>query len=279
MAPTFSPDGKHLAMSIQRPDSTILDIWLYDLARETLSRMTFADADDDWPVWSPDGERIAFYSMRDGSNPNMYVRRADGSGEVERLLVSERPQLPLGFTPDGNTFIYFEDGDSKTDLWTLSLDEGAKPEPFLATPFDEHFAALSPDGKWLLYTSNESGREEIYLRPFPKAPGKWQVSTSGGQHALWSPDGKELFYRKDNDVIGVAVDLSAGAPVIGRPTVLFEFSMGGPINNREYDISPDGQRFVVVQDEFAGGQTKRSHLRFVFNWFTDLDSKVRRDKP
>jgi len=264
-------------MGIVRPDSTTSDIWLYDMTRKTLTRMTFADARDGWPVWSPDGARIAFYSMRDGDVPNMYIRRADGSGEVERLQMSERTQIPDAFTPDGTTIIYWE-FKTEGDIWTLSLEEGAKPKPFLVTPFREGYAALSPDGKWLAYTSNESGHDEVYLRPFPKAPGKWQVSTSGGQQPLWSPDGEELFYRKDSSIIGVAIDLNAGAPVIGQPSATFEVSVGAVGSERDYDISPDGQRFVVLKDEFDGKQAELSHLRFVFNWFSELESKVPKGK-
>jgi serine/threonine-protein kinase len=208
----------------------------------------------------------------------MYVRRADGSREVERLQVSERVQIPSTFTPDGKTLIYYEFHKAKGDLWSLSLGQGAKPEPFLVTPFEERSAAISPDGKWLAYTSNESGRYEIYLRPYPVAPGKWQVSTSGGRHPLWSPDAKELFYRKDGDFVGVVIDLSAEAPVIGQPTTIFEFSAGAPGFGRDYDISPDGQRFVVVKDELDGGQAERSHLRFVFNWFSELEAKIPKGK-
>jgi serine/threonine-protein kinase len=265
-------------MGMLRPDSTAIDIWVYDLTRETLGRLTFSDADDGRPVWSPDGKRIAFYSLRDGVIPNMYLRRADGSGEVERLQVSNLPQIPCGFTPDGNTVIYSEVGDTKGDLWSLSLEEGATPEPFLVTPFNEKHPALSPDGKWLAYTSNESGREEIYLRPFPKAAGKWQVSTSGGQHAMWSPDGTELFYEEDNDLMDVVIDLSAGAPMIGRPSTLFELPMGVREFGRGYDISPDGQRFVAVKAELRGGDFGESHLRFVFHWFSELETKIPKSK-
>ena len=277
-SPRFAPDGKHIAMAMLRPDSTAMDIWVYDLARETLGRLTYSDADDERPVWSPDGERIAFVSLRNGIIPNMYVRNADGSGEVERFQVSKITQIPCGFTPEGNTIIYYAIGDPNGALWSLSLEEGAKPEPFLVTPFNEKHPALSPDGKWLAYTSNESGREEIYLRPFPKAAGKWQVSTSGGQHAMWSPDGTELFYEEDNDLMDVVIDLRAGAPMIGRPSTLFELPIGANETGRGYDISPDGQRFVAVKAELGGRDFGKSHLRFVFHWFNELETKIPKSK-
>ncbi len=274
-APRFSPDGKQLALQVLRKDSTLEDIWLYDIGRKIMGRLTFSDATDAQPVWSPDGQRIAFLSQRDGFSPQMYVRRADGSGEVERLQKSDNVQIPLAFTPDGKTLIYFEwNSETKADLWSMSMTEGVKPEPFLVTPFRENHAVMSPDGAWVAYNSNESGRDEIYLRPFPQAPGKWQISSNGGRNALWSPDGKELFYRDGKKIMIVSIDHSSGAPIPGRPTLLVDAPFGYDNGARNYDISPDGKRFVVVTDDRQSQQGKLSHLQFVFNWFSELESKV-----
>jgi serine/threonine-protein kinase len=281
-SPKFSPDGKQLAMSILRSDAPIVDLWLYDLTRRTLIRLTFGDSNDINPIWFPDGERIAFASTRDSDKiDNMYFLRADGSGEVERLLPSDLPQIPHALTPDQKTLIYGEwHGTTKGDIWSFSMNDGAKPEPFLVTPFIESEAALSPNGKWLAYSSGESGHREIYLRPFPKAPGKWQLSTGGGRQPVWSPDGKELFFWDDIEMMVVTIDTEAGTPVADHPTRLFEFPAVGSSfpGMGEYDISPDGERFVVIKDEAAGEQPDTSHLRFVLHWFDELDSKVPKGK-
>lgn len=211
----------------------------------------------------------------------MYFLRADGSREVEPLLPSELSQIPRAFTPDEKTLIYGEwHGTTRGDLWSFSMADGANPEPFLVTPFIESQAALSPNGKWLAYSSDESGRREIHLRPFPKAPGKWQISTSGGKDPVWSSDGKELFFWNDSEMMVVTVDTEARTPVVDQPTRLFEFPavVSSFPGMGVYDISPDGERFVVIKDEAAGEQPDSSHLRFILHWFDEIDSKVPKGK-
>jgi Tol biopolymer transport system component len=258
-----------------------MDLWLYDIARRALSKFTFDAASDSNPVWSPDGTRIAFASNRDGIvSSNIFIKRVDGSAEVQRLQLNGKYQLPFAFSRDGKTLIY---GAGETfnerDLYTITLEDGAKPEPFLATQFYEWHAALSPDGEWLAYVSDESGRKEVYMRPFPKASGKWQVSSGGGIAPVWSPSGTEIFFQGDKMMMAATLNMAAGIPQIAEPIELFPLPTGfivGP----EYDISPDGEHFALVQGEGGdeGQQAERSHLRFVLNWFSELEAKIPRGK-
>ena len=176
-----SPDGKRLAVEID--EGSNMDLWVYELERETLSRLTFDEEADFVPVWTPDGQRVAFSSNRDGGTWNLYWKRADGTGDAERLTESGDLQLPWSWSPGGKVLAFFErSAETRWDLWTLPMEEdeqGAlkpgKPTVFLRTPFIEGRPAFSPDGRWIAYNSNESGRFEVYVRPFPGPGGKWQI--------------------------------------------------------------------------------------------------------
>ncbi len=275
--PSFSPDGKRLAVSIYRPDGSETDIWIHDLTRRTLSRLTFGDNEDSTPVWSSDGRDIAFSSTRDDVAGNLYMKKTDGSGEARRLQTSEFAQWPYAFTPDANTLIFGEwHAKTSGDIWSLSLDpvDDQQPQPFLVTEFVEVHGALSPDGAWLAYQSDESGQMEIYVRPFPKASGKWQISTDGGVFAVWSPDGKELFYRSRARTMVVPIEATKDSIAAGQPEMLFEFQTGGGPFRYPYDLAPDGERFVMIKHEGASEDIDRGHMRFVFNWFEELKTKV-----
>ncbi len=207
--PRFSPDGRRLAMAIR--EGSKADIWVYDLERGMLSRLTFNEAVDVDPVWTPDGRYVTFSSNRHGRAQNIYWKRADGGGEAQRLTESEHTQPPNSWSPDGKSLVFMEVGPQTSgDLWTLPMEEdGAgglkpgKPAPFLIAPFAERTPAFSPDGRWVAYYSDESGGYEVYVRPFPGPGGKWQISTSGGVMPTWSPNGKELFYRTGGNRIMV----------------------------------------------------------------------------
>ena len=188
--PRFSPDGRRLALDIG--GGTGLDVWVYEWARDTLTRLTFDPGADRNPVWTPDGRRIVFASARgDKSTPNLYWQRADGTGDVQRLTESKNLQYPASWHPSGK-FLAFEENVPQTgrDLLMLPMegDEASgwkpgKPTVFLNSPANEREPMFSPDGRWLAYESNESGRFEVYVRPFPGPGGKWQISTSGGANA------------------------------------------------------------------------------------------------
>ncbi len=230
----LSPDGKKAALRVAG------DIWIYEIERDTLTRLTF-DGTNDFPIWSPDGRTIAFVSFRSGSM-NMYQKPADGSIAETALAASPQPRVASSFSPDGRTLVFTElDPVRKEDLWLLPLDGAQKPIPFLQTPYAESFAAFSPDGKWLAYDSDESGRHEVYIRPYPGPGGKWQISSEGGRWPRWRRDGQELFYWRDNKTMAVSVETKSGFSA-GKPALLFEGAFA------EIDVAPDGQRFLVIKE-------------------------------
>ena len=199
--PRFAPDGRRLALDI--PAGPASDIWIYEWARDTLTRLTSDPGDDTNPVWTPDGHRIVFASDRaDRSTSNLYWQPADGTGGPQRLTESKNPQLPASWHPSGK-FLAFEELNPQTsfDLMILPLEgdetsgwKPGKPRAFFDSHFDEHQPMFSPDGRWLAYLSNETGRFEVYVRPFPGPGGKSQISTGGGLSPGWSRTKHELFF-------------------------------------------------------------------------------------
>lgn len=170
------------------------DIWIYDLARDTPTRFTFDPAADRYPLWSPDGERIVFMSRRDG-DPNLYWKAANGLGPVERLTTSPNVQVPHGFAPDGRLVFGDDPADTFVDLATLSMDGDHRTDVLVQTDYRDANADVSPDGRWLAYVSDESGQEEVYVRPFPNVnDGRWQISRNSGSKPVWGGDSQELFY-------------------------------------------------------------------------------------
>jgi len=272
--PRISPDGDRVAVPVEDQD---YDIWIWDFARETLTRLTFAPGEDTYPVWTPDGRRVAFASERDGT-ANLYWKAADGTGAVERLTESENRQYPYAFTPDTKQLVFLEVDEQGLDLGVISL-EGSS-EPLLATEFNERNGEISPDGRWLAYESDESGQPEIYVRPFPSVDeGKWQVSTGGGRRPLWAPDGRELFYLASSGTrlmaVGVRTEPSF-AP--GNAEVVFEGSFFAPPGapGRTYDIAPDGERFLMIKDS-GSDETSSTEFILVQNWFEELKRLVPTD--
>ncbi|MBI3666259.1 MAG: PD40 domain-containing protein [Acidobacteria bacterium] len=267
----LSPDGKRVAVQRNDPQTGNGDIWLLELARGGVSRFTFDPANDGGPVWSPGGGRmIVFASNRDG-NWNLYEKPSSGLGNEEPLWKSSDNKWPTDWSWDGRFIAYDSVGGSKTrgDVWILPGPGGApgerKPFPFLQTEFDELGAHFSPDGRWIAYASNEIGRSEVYVQPFTGAPSgasrsgaKWQVSTNGGADPRWRGDGKELFYTENNKIM--AVEVKAGSTFeAGFPKMLFELP-----NNSAWDITADGQRFlVIVPVEQA---STPSPITVVVNW-------------
>ena len=178
------------------------DIWVYDIPRQTLTRLTFEGLNQQ-PQWTPDGKRVTWRSEREGVPGNLFWKLADGTGSVERLTTSEFRQNPSSWSPDGQFLAFHQQpsvGSSPTnrDIWILPLEGERKPQSILQTQFNELGPVFSPDGRWLAYISDESVRNEIYIRPFPKVEeGKWQISTAGGVESRWARNGRELFYRNE----------------------------------------------------------------------------------
>jgi Tol biopolymer transport system component len=243
----ISPDGGTVAEERSDPHFGTYDLWLHDLARGAASRFTFDPKTDFLPVWSPDGSRIAFGSNRDGP-VNLYQKAASGAEEEDVLLQSPQNKRPTDWSRDGR-FLIFDKVDSKTklDIWVLPLSVGrspvpGKPFPFLRTEFNEQDAKLSPDGRWLVYVSDETGRHEIYAQTFPTPGGKYQVSTGGGIRPAWSRDGKELFYITADRKL-TAIQVKTGAKFeAGAAKPLLDV---GPDAGGFFDISPDGRRFLL----------------------------------
>ncbi len=265
--PQFSPDRKTVAVAAREVSGGNLDIWLYDVSRGLRTRFTFDPADDLEPVWSPDGRTIVFRSSRGGAG-NLFRKQADGSGTEELLYADDHIKLPYSFSPDGK-YLAFERQDLKTGLDILILPDPlakpgtSKPYPLVRTEFNEGDPTFSPNGLWMAYTSNESGRDEVYVAPFPGPGGKRQVSTAGGSAPLWRPDGNELFYyAAENRLMAAEVDAKGGAFEVKKVDALF-----GPLIGNGLDVSADGQRFLsAVAPEGESGEP----LTVVLNWTAGL---------
>jgi Tol biopolymer transport system component/predicted Ser/Thr protein kinase len=267
--PRLSPDGRRAVVSITEPES---QIWLYDFSREALTKFTSEGSANTAPAWAAGGKRIAFQSNKDGA-PNLFWQLADGSGGLERLSTSEYVQVPMSWSPDGQVLAYIEiNPNTGYDIWMLRLSDH-KAQPFLHTPFNESVPRFSPDGRWLAYISDESGRYEIYVQLYPGPGGKWQISTEGGTEPAWNPNGRELFYRSGDKMMAVDIATQTGFAA-GKPRMLFErHYVPTPGTNSNYDISTDGQRFLMLKatDQEQAAPTQ---INVVLNWFEELKQKV-----
>jgi DNA-binding beta-propeller fold protein YncE len=264
MYPRLSPDGQKVALSVERANGS--DVWVYDFRRATFTRLTF-EGNNNHSVWTPDGARIAFSSSRSGATRNIYWLPADGSAAAERLTTGPFNQIPEDWAPDGKTLMFSEfRPDSSWDIWTLSVTD-RKPQLFLGTPFHDGGRVFSPDGRWLAYYSDESGRGEVQVRPFPGPGPKWQVSTEGGVGPVWAPSGRELFYRSENRLMVADVQL-VPAFSARAPRLLFEGTFKASFY-AQFDVSPDGRRFIMIKPTDAA-----SRLVVVQNWQEELKRLV-----
>jgi eukaryotic-like serine/threonine-protein kinase len=274
--PALSPDGSKLAFALALDSNSDGDIWVVDVARHTKTRLTFGPQNSRNPIWWPDGKSIVFSYGPSGSADSLYRQNADGTGSKEKLL--ETPgiaEFPYSVTPDGRYIACMRrDPKSSTnfDIWALPLfpDKSGdqKPFPVVATNFTEVTPAFSPDGKWLAYANNETGRQEIYIQPFPSGAGRWQVSTAGGTSPNWRKDSKELFFiAPDWQMMAVDVSQKGASLQLGAPHVLFKSAATVRPSSGPYTVSADGKKFVM---NTVPQQSISEPLTLITNWTADL---------
>ena len=263
-APRFSPDGQRIAYRTAGKEN---HVWVYDLNRGTSTKLT-SEGYANWVTWTPDGQRLVFGWSKAGIR-DVFWQPADGSSPMERLTQREYNQYPGSWSPDGETLAFVQGHPvSGSDILLFQMRD-RKVSPFLNSEFDEMSPEFSPDGRWMVYVSNESGRNEVYVRQFPGPGGRWQISSEGGTEPLWSRNGRQLFFRRGNQVL--VVDVKAGTGFSGgRPRLVFEqpgFWDSLPI--RCWDISPDGMRFVMVK---LGERKPQPVTKMILvqNWLEEL---------
>ena len=261
----LTADGGRVAVSLFDRARRGRDIWLFDIARGLRTHFTFDPAEELTSVWSPDGSRVVFNANRKG-HWNLYLKASSGAGNEEELLADSLDKVPFDWSPDGR-FILFGVGafQAAADLWVLPLFGDRKPFPFLQTPFSEIPGRFSADGRWIAYASNESGRYEVYVAPFPRRGDKWQVSTAGGSWPRWGSDGKEIFYlAPDKKLMSAMVNGAGSAFEVGPVRPLFDthaLTIGN--TGSMYDVSPDGKRFLV---NTLAEEAAPAPITLVVNW-------------
>ena len=289
-APRLSPDGTRIAVDIKDRQS---DIWIWDLARETLMRLTLDRAS--YPIWTADGRSVVFKSLAGGASQNLLALAADGSGTVDQLTARPNGQVASSVTPDGTSLVGYEFSNQTARDITLvrltnlahrpgtGLFSGATSSEFqtlLQTPFDEFNGEISPDGHYLAYQSNESGRYEIYVRPFPQVNGRrWQISARGGTRPAWARTGRELFYLDEEDLL-TALPVRTSGPefTAGNPVRVLDTKYATPQVRRTYDVSADGQRFLMMKESATGDpNTTPARMIVVLNWFEELKERVSKE--
>jgi serine/threonine-protein kinase len=268
----ISPDGKRLAISVS--DDTGRNVHIYDFEADSFSRLTLEDEGSGSAVWSPDGNWLVFQTTAPDGTRGMARQPADRSSPPERMTtLTAGFQMPFSWSPDGR-FLAFGTGP---DIGILPMEEEGEPEFIIASPAAECCAKFSPDGKWIAYVSNDLGRRNVYVRPFPGPDVKWLISeeAEGGGQPIWAPDGKELFYRTGDRMMVVSIQAKDQTMDAGKPRVLFEgqyVSHNRPGGYQMYDISPDGQRFLMMKEgDLAATQ---SQINVVQNWFEELKRLV-----
>jgi dipeptidyl aminopeptidase/acylaminoacyl peptidase len=264
--PALSPDGRTLAVSRRDPATQMRDIWLIDLARGTQSRFTFDPADEFNPAWSPDGSRIAFTSARSGQR-DIYEKAASGIREDRLVLGSDIEKNMEYWSPDGRLLLFnVLPGNGTRQIWALPLQGESKPYAVITGPADIQSSPLSPDGKFIAYSSTESKRFEIYIQDFPPTGKRWSISTAGGTNPQWRPDGKELFYIAGAKLMAVDVKIGGSRLEPGIPHALFEAPFATAGRNM-FVPSRDGQRFLaILQVEHTGSPSITVEL----NWMSRL---------
>jgi Tol biopolymer transport system component len=262
-----SPDWKRLVFDMPEPRSGKSDLWIRDLARGVTSRFTFDPADDTSPVWSPDGRRIVFSSNRSGTE-DLYEKDASGAGEEQLLLATKEEKYASDWSHDGSYIVFFGRGaETGWDIWALPMKGDKKAFPVVKTRFNELCPVLFPDGRFIAYQSNESGRPEVYVQEFPEPRSKWQVSTNGGREPFWRADGREMYYLAlDSKLMSVPIDSGATFSA-GTPQALFQARLQLITARGHYHPAPDGQRFLTLAPL---GRDAILPMTVVLNWTAGL---------
>ena len=260
MYPRLASDGRRTVVAAAG------DLWIQDLARATFTRLTSErTVGNVFPVWTPDGTRVLFRT-----STGMYWTAGDGSGDPHAIAGAISGDIPCSVSPDGDTLVFMrQTAQTSRDVYVLSLHGQRPPRPVVNTPAFEGGPQFSPDGRWIAYTSDDSGQMQVYVRPFPGPDRRWTVSTQGGTQPAWNRNGKEIFYRLGNKMM--VVDVSAGADLtLSQPRQLFDQRyVFQNVSVANYDVSLDGQRFVMIKDEAGSGR-----LNVVLNWFTELKARA-----
>jgi Tol biopolymer transport system component len=284
----FSPDGTRIALELN--DGKRNDIWVYEAALDTLTRLTFGGEANLAPVWSPDGQRIVYTTMDNRDQYDLYWKRADGAGDPVRLTQTKNAKYAGSWSPDGKVLAFEQrNADTFWGIATLSVEGDEKsgwrvgePKPFSSGPSNQRTPALSPDGRWLAYRSDESGTPEVYVQPFTGPARRWQVSAGGGCNPVWSRKGRELFFRTATFTGGQDVKVMSAAYTISSDSFRAEkprpwspglFSILG-LANTGYDVHPDGKRVAVLRAPDAGPNAAVTKVSFIFNFFDELRRKV-----
>jgi serine/threonine-protein kinase len=273
--PTWSPDGKRVALTVAEGGGQ--DVWVYDPQRDAMTRLTFGGSLYLAPVWSPDSRYVVFGSR--GTN-GIFHARADGATQPQALLQGPSLQIPFSITPDGKRLAFFEVAGTQPQIWTVPLEDqggqlkAGKPEQFLKSNFADQAPAFSPDGRWLAYTSSESGRSEVYVRAFPPPAsgqgGKWQISNSGGTVPRWSRNGHEIIYQAGDQLMAASYTVKGDSFVADKPRVWIA-RLGGT----QWDLAPDGKRAAVLAPIEAAEPPKQEHeVVFLENFFDELRRRV-----
>jgi Tol biopolymer transport system component len=269
--PRLSPDGERIAVTAAEGGAFIL--WSYDIARGRRRRLTQAGEEANDAVWVPNEEIVVFASRLDSASQGRGILAisVDGSGETEVLLNDGSNNAPHSWSPDGQHLAYYRiTVDAARDIWILP--RGDEPQPFIVTDANERSPSFSPDGRWIAYVSDETGRDEVYVTAFPGPRDTRKVSTDGGRVPVWSRDGTELFYRNGTQLLSVPVQLGQEF-VAGEPEALFEgsfYAEPGGSGTQDFDVTPDGQRFVMIQFEAP------TQIRVIQNWFEELTQAMER---
>ncbi len=265
--PRIAPDGERIAVTIREGDA---DVWVADAARGTLTRITAGRGEDHSAVWTPDGRSVTYSSTR-GAESRLRQKAADGSGAETELFAAASHRHLGGWTADARLLLTEATTATGRDLQIVRVGESAGEQAWLATRFNEAHPRLSPDGRWLAYTSDESGRPEVYVQAFPEGGDKLAISNGGGREPVWAPDGHALYYRTGDRMLEVGIDTEPALRA-GAPHLIFEGAYEGVVwGEPDYDVSPDGQRFLMIK---STGPPPRAEMEVIVNWFDDVARAV-----